>query len=99
MKQRAHIVRIALIAVALAALAGCSGGTTSSFTLPAGAKWTKESGKGAVVDTSDNVYTPQFVEVKKGTTVTITVSSGPAPTQPPTPTPTPTPSGEVTQEP
>lgn len=66
MKQRAHIVRIALIAVALAALAGCSGGTTSSFTLPAGAKWTKESGKGAVVDTSDNVYTPQFVEVKKG---------------------------------
>ncbi len=70
MNQRTKIARGALIAVTLAAFAGCSGGTTSTFTLPAGAKWTMGSGKDTFVDSSDNVYTPQFVEVKKGAKIT-----------------------------
>lgn len=55
----------------VASLAACSGADkASSYTLPAGATWTKESGKQTTVDTSDNLFTPQFVEVKKGTAVT-----------------------------
>lgn len=38
--------------------------------MPAGAKWTKESGTTATVDARDNDFVPQFIEVKKGTKVT-----------------------------
>ena len=63
-------VRLALIAgVGLLAVA-CAGGSSSSFSLPDGATWTKESGKDVTVDTRDNVFVPQFIEVKKGAEVT-----------------------------
>ncbi|HMX07188.1 MAG TPA: plastocyanin/azurin family copper-binding protein [Microthrixaceae bacterium] len=63
-------IRLALIAgVGLLAVA-CGGGSSSSFSLPDGATWTKESGNAVTVDTRDNVFVPQFIEVKKGTEVT-----------------------------
>jgi len=58
------IAGVGLLAVA------CGGGSSSSFSLPDGATWTKESGNAVTVDTRDNVFVPQFIEVKKGAEVT-----------------------------
>ena len=58
----------AIIAVGLA-IAACSS-SASSYTLPKGEKWAAESGDDVTVDARDNVYVEQFIEVKKGTTIT-----------------------------
>ncbi len=62
--------RTAVACGALAVLAACGGGSSSTYELPSGEKWQPESGSDVVVDARDNIFVPQFIEVKKGTTVT-----------------------------
>jgi len=62
--------RSAVACGALVVLAACGGGSSSTYELPSGEKWQPESGSDVVVDARDNIFVPQFIEVKKGTTVT-----------------------------
>lgn len=59
---------VAAVGIGLAACSG--GGSSSTYDLPAGETWEKESGKSVTIDARDNIYVPQFIEVKKGTKVT-----------------------------
>lgn len=66
-------LRILLVAVAGVLLVSCSGGSSSSSVeLPAGASWKVESGKAVQVEAQDNLFLPQFIQVKKGAKVTFT---------------------------
>jgi len=69
-RTRSLLRALPLTAVALI-LVACGGASSSStFTLPKDAKWEKQSGSDVAVEARDNVFVPQFIEVKKGTTVT-----------------------------
>lgn len=64
-------LRLVVVAAVGLVLAACSGGGSSStYQLPSGEKWAKESGKAVTIDARDNVFVTQFIEVKKGTKIT-----------------------------
>ena len=64
-------LRLVVVAAVALVLAACSGGGSSStYQLPSGEKWAKESGKAVTIDARDNVFVTQFIEVKKGTKIT-----------------------------
>lgn len=59
-----------VLAVAASLIVAACGGSESSFPLPAGAEWKAESGKSVNVEAQDNLFVPQFIQVKKGAKVT-----------------------------
>lgn len=70
MAKVSRVLRTALMCSAFVVLAACGGGSSSTYSLPDGESWQRESGKEVVVESRDNVFVPQFIEVEKGTTVT-----------------------------
>ncbi|MBS1837620.1 MAG: cupredoxin domain-containing protein, partial [Actinobacteria bacterium] len=67
-----HLLRLLLVVGLGLVVVSCGGGSSSSsdVVMPAGAKWTKESGSAVGLQARDNDFVPQFIEIKKGTKVT-----------------------------
>jgi plastocyanin len=70
MRRFLRVTRLVALAAATLSISACSGGSSSTYELPAGETWVRQDGDEVLVEARDNVYVPQFIEVKKGTTIT-----------------------------